>query len=57
MRVLEAQKEKQLEERAKFIEKTKNLLVFTNQPDDDRPSKKGKVKYSYNYFLIHNVVK
>ena len=43
--MLEAQKEKQLEERAKFIEKTKNLLVFSNQPDPDKPSKKGKVVY------------
>ncbi|XP_067928007.1 RNA polymerase-associated protein CTR9 homolog [Watersipora subatra] len=41
LRVLEAQKEKQLEERARFIEKTKNLLVFSNQPDEG-PSRKGK---------------
>lgn len=40
---MEAQKEKQLEERAKFIEKTKNLLIFKDDPAEDRPSKKGKV--------------
>ena len=39
----EAQKEKQLEERAKFIEKTKKLLVFKDDPDAERPAKKGKV--------------
>lgn len=42
-KALEAQKEKQLEERAKYIEKTKNLLVFKDTPQDDKPMKKGKV--------------
>lgn len=42
--MLEAQKEKQLEERAKYIEKTKNLLVFKDTPSESKPIKKGKVR-------------
>jgi len=43
-KAINEQKEKQLEERAKFIEKTKNLLVFKDMPDEDKPGKKaGKV--------------
>ena len=51
-RAVDAEKEKQLEARTKYKERTKTLLVFKDTFEDDKPVKKGKVALAAPYCAI-----
>ena len=52
---MEDKREKMLEERAKYIERTKNILVFDNM-EEEKPRKSGKVNNCIWFLLASGIL-